>query len=210
MDCFMNNKTLQYYEYKTLNKCRIYLQVFTLADIVTGDGKRIQKNTWEGKKPTQLRPISNWPRWGKPSLAEWKIWRKAITNTFLQVTDRNLKQYLGAWVHKPENKWSIDIRDETLWEEKDKEWKCWKKVNRSYRLPRYKEDEYTIQSNHPPQEFILPTAVYHERNMIFQEGSTPIFITKPTQKPQHAYKRWLHRNIRIKGTMNHLLQCLKN
>ena len=47
MECFVRNgicpKDLQ-----KLNECRIFLQLITLADIVTGDGKRIALNFYNG------------------------------------------------------------------------------------------------------------------------------------------------------------------
>ena len=182
MECFMNNNTIQCYEHKTLNKCRIYLQVFTIADIATGDGKIISKNTWEGKKSSPLRPISNCPLWGKPSQAEWKIWRKAIISTFLVVADRNLKQHLGPWHLQPLRKWLTDIRDESLWEATNNQWKCWKKWHRSYIIPRYKEKQYTTTQIPPLEQFKKPTTVYIERNMIFKEGSLPTVPPKPNKK----------------------------
>jgi hypothetical protein len=37
-------------EFQDINKCRIYLQVLTLADIATGNGKQITNGTFIGRR----------------------------------------------------------------------------------------------------------------------------------------------------------------
>ena len=97
MQCFLDNPpNIPDYKMKTINKCRIFLQAFSLADISTGDGNRITKKAWVGKKSDALRHITGWPQWGNPSTAEWKVWRKSLTSTFSNnVANRYISEPLG-------------------------------------------------------------------------------------------------------------------
>ena len=49
MEEFRKNKMIKSNELKVLNKCRLYLKIFTLSDITSGDGKSIVSKAWTGK-----------------------------------------------------------------------------------------------------------------------------------------------------------------
>ena len=48
MKIFLNSKEIKKEWLPTLNKCRLYLQAFSLADITTGSGKYIREKAWHG------------------------------------------------------------------------------------------------------------------------------------------------------------------
>lgn len=209
MQSFMDNPIIQYYELKTLNKCRIYLQAFSLADITTGDGLRITKKAWEGIKASPMRDIEGWPLWGNPSVAEWKTWRKALTSTFSDhIANRYLRKSLGNWSSKPKARWYVDRRDDSLWEIIED--KCYRraKMNRSKRQPRY-QGELPESTATPNKEFLLPTTIFQEYGMIFQEGVTDVVTTPNNKATNFSYKQWLLRNVEYKGNIQYLIQCLQ-
>ena len=49
MQCFIYNG-LYGSQLASINRCQLYLQVFTLSDITTGDGLRIDKPSYSGLK----------------------------------------------------------------------------------------------------------------------------------------------------------------
>jgi hypothetical protein len=98
MSRFKQNTAIQKWQLKILNKCRLYLKVFLLSDIVTGDGTKIISEVWMGKKfKPQSRCTKNWPIWGKPMANEFNIWRTALKLTFCTSYDQKLIQPLGSW-----------------------------------------------------------------------------------------------------------------
>ena len=61
-----------------LNKCRKYLNVLTIGDIITGDGKHILKSIKHGQPPTCITSKMHWPNQGDPGAAAWSTWRRAL------------------------------------------------------------------------------------------------------------------------------------
>lgn len=87
MEEFLKHPLISESELHSLNKCRIFLQSFSLADITTGDGKEISKAAWDGKAVSPYRKNIHWPRWGKPTPSEWSQWKRAIRLTFTNQSD---------------------------------------------------------------------------------------------------------------------------
>ena len=175
MQCFLDNNIIPYYKMKTLNKCRLFLQAFTIADISTGDGMRITKNTWEGKKSNPIRTIKSWHLWGTPTTSEWKVLRKSLTTTFFNHTANIYLQHpLGRWLCTPINKWNIDPSVNSLQEKVTiNEQRQRLQLNRSKFMPRYKEQEFTTHQR-PTITACIPTTIFKDHNMIFQEGTSTI------------------------------------
>jgi hypothetical protein len=53
-----------------LNLCRLYLQVLTISDIVTGCGTQITKKVWHGERDTTRTSSYQWPEQGRPTLQD--------------------------------------------------------------------------------------------------------------------------------------------
>jgi Reverse transcriptase (RNA-dependent DNA polymerase) len=87
-----------------LNRCRMYLQVLTLAEIVTTDGKEFNDRGWtgvQGDKP-------GWPNQGVLPPREWTLWRDAIRRAFGNANDkssRTLETPLGDWTTEQPHRW---------------------------------------------------------------------------------------------------------
>ena len=93
MEAFQNNSAIRKEEWATLNKCRIFLKAFSLADISTGDGNFISKQAWAGSTSTTFRDSTQWPIWGKLTRSEWSQWQRAILLTFLEPNGKKLKNH---------------------------------------------------------------------------------------------------------------------
>ena len=89
-------KTLKYF-----NACRIFLQVFTLADICDGSGHGILKYSLQGIRHKDRRSSYEWPKQTQPSSAAWCILRNTLQSLFCVTTKgTRLRQPLGAWIHE--------------------------------------------------------------------------------------------------------------
>jgi len=78
-------KGLEEQSLESFSHCRLYLQVLTLSDILTGDGKYLQNAIYQGEKETQYTPCKGWPNQGKPPTKDWKTQLKSL----LQIQSEN-------------------------------------------------------------------------------------------------------------------------
>ena len=79
---------------RAVNRCRLFLQVCTLADISTGDGKAIHPQAY---LPIRFgrRNHYNWPYQGLPSSSDWTTWKAVLDTVFRQ--DNVFHSGLGHW-----------------------------------------------------------------------------------------------------------------
>ena len=82
---------------RKINRCRHYLQVTTIADICTGDGRIINTSAWKGERNPNHYTKYNWPQQQRPSGRDWTTWR----NLLRKITNPNTKfliNPLGPWL----------------------------------------------------------------------------------------------------------------
>ena len=107
-----------------LNRCRLFLQVTTLAEIVTADGKSIIQSAWEGRPKTTKTNKFFWPGQGNPPPADWKLFREAIGKVFqVDQQSRKLARPLNEW-DLPECDWNFyyNQEEERLYERQGHGW----------------------------------------------------------------------------------------
>eukprot|EP00978_Attheya_sp_CCMP212_P016644 scaffold43762_cov40-Attheya_sp.AAC.1 len=82
---------------RSLNRCRLHIQAYTLADVATGDGLQISKAAYN---LTCNHPTSNlhWPP-QQLTQADKLHWHTAISDIFGE--HRRLQTPLGRWCQKP-------------------------------------------------------------------------------------------------------------
>jgi hypothetical protein len=116
------------HELKKLNECRMYLEVTTLAEITSADGKNIKEMSWTGKKDRNKCNQYQWPR-SPPSLParHWQIWRKALRSCFLppmKTDKRELQMPLGDWEKDVTSTWQwfYSTEDDSLYKREGLLW----------------------------------------------------------------------------------------
>ena len=95
MDVFLKYGNYSVAELRLLNRCRMYLQVTTLSDITTGDGKFLADGALQGSESYQTDNY-DWPYQQKPPRAEWNAWAGEVRRHFAPIKDR-LSTPLGKW-----------------------------------------------------------------------------------------------------------------
>jgi hypothetical protein len=90
-------KTLQ-----VLNRCRIYLQVLSLSDITSADGKEIIPQVLIGDKLSDRKSNLEWPTQQKHPKNNWIIWASALNHIH---TRNRLKNKLTTWLSEPHQSW---------------------------------------------------------------------------------------------------------
>ena len=83
----------------SINRCRLYLNVFYLSDIVTGNGFFILHEALNGQSLTQHTSRWKWPRKSSPGTKDWRIWNIAIIDVWIQSETNRLRELLGDWIY---------------------------------------------------------------------------------------------------------------
>jgi hypothetical protein len=83
------------YQLGQINRCRVYLQVLTLADIVSADGLCIIPDILVGAPLLDRKSTLNWPSQQRPSNKDWAVWSSALRS--LQPKHK-LVIPLGEWL----------------------------------------------------------------------------------------------------------------
>ncbi|CAJ1969985.1 unnamed protein product [Cylindrotheca closterium] len=68
---------------KWLNWCRMFLQVCTVSDIVTADGRSIRESMWHGERDYTHRSSYQWPRTARPNRNHWRVWQEHLTRAYI-------------------------------------------------------------------------------------------------------------------------------
>lgn len=97
---------------QSLNECRLFLGVTTVAEIATADGLRLEQEIWHGR--STLVPPNNWPK-AKPSENDWILWKDALRRALLlpHSTSLALTQPLGPWTEQGLGRWRWWVHHET-------------------------------------------------------------------------------------------------
>ena len=102
-----------------LNRCRIYLQATTLADLVEGNGNRLRREAWDGTGPIGQSRFA-WPIQGKPPKQAWLRWQCALAKAFgVHMPGWKLEVPLGRWLYhelaRLDWEWFLSEEDERLY-----------------------------------------------------------------------------------------------
>jgi len=90
MQCFLlSNPTEK--ELRCLMDCREYLQVTTLADITSVDGKDTMLQVWQGRFYKRKIFSYSSPRQPPRTHLDWDMWRQILTPVIQNIFNRTLK-----------------------------------------------------------------------------------------------------------------------
>jgi hypothetical protein len=82
------------------NRCRVYLQVISIADVTSNYGRFLLKSYYLGTAaPT--RHWLQWPRQMKLRKQDWEQWRRALKMFLGSITTIALSSPLGMWFKTP-------------------------------------------------------------------------------------------------------------
>jgi hypothetical protein len=78
-----------------INRCRIYLWVFFLSDIVNIRGDTIEEWAINGERSNKRHSSWHWPVQQKPPRTMWNKWKAALIEVFNEQT--TLSAPMGDW-----------------------------------------------------------------------------------------------------------------
>ncbi|CAJ1931576.1 unnamed protein product [Cylindrotheca closterium] len=85
MDLFFNLEVEQE-ERLWLNWCQMFLQVCTVSDIVTADGRFHRRSVWNGLRDECCRSPYQWPRTVRPTWQHWNLWQTTLSRALFAPT----------------------------------------------------------------------------------------------------------------------------
>lgn len=111
-------------ERRAFNRCRLFKQVVTLADLVTGDGGSLTRWAMSPDPPLASNwphKAFHWPQQGRPSRADWVIWQRCLSG-FL--TRGRCVPTLGSWCSTADapDKWFLSPSEQALYEKTSIGW----------------------------------------------------------------------------------------
>ena len=71
-----------------LNRCRLFLQVVTLAEMLDGTSDKICNMACDGHRNFTRKSALLWPVQPRPDDNHWKLWRQALQKCFYLKVDR--------------------------------------------------------------------------------------------------------------------------
>ena len=90
---------------RRVNRCRIYLQVLTLSDIVDAHGETIIPQYLNGERFLDRSSIYRWPRQGRPTVKDWSLWEHTILQAYQTYGRNKLLHPVGRWNHHSHQQW---------------------------------------------------------------------------------------------------------
>ena len=117
MDTLLQNYDLPKKTLQSINRVRCHLQVFSVADIATGDGLKIRNQFLIGSAEIN-ESTWEWPL-EQPSNKDFKCWKMAMN---LLLDERSLLRHpVGRWLAQPHTRWKwFYAADEDVVYKKDK------------------------------------------------------------------------------------------
>ena len=125
-----------------LQRCRLHLQVLTLADIVDGYGAAVCQWAFEGARDLghSFRSHYVWPKQPKPAASEWIHWKGALV-TSLRLQTSNLlpvEFQLGPWIQFT-TPWQYEPTTDRIYHRSPHGWQFFSRIHsqRAVRYPRF-------------------------------------------------------------------------
>ena len=89
---------------QSFNRCRIKMQCVTMADIVHGDGKTLNKNMKSFSPEAAGNSKYDWAN-EAPSPQDWARWREGLKLLTSQNETLPFSERLGMWISEPHKVW---------------------------------------------------------------------------------------------------------
>jgi hypothetical protein len=99
-----------------ITRCRIYLRVFFLSDIVNIRGDIIKEWAINGERSNERHSSWHWPVQQRPPRTMWKKWKAALLEVFTDET--TLSTQMGDWfdtqTHQ-ESEWWLSVQERYIY-----------------------------------------------------------------------------------------------
>ena len=115
-------------ELQRINRCCIYLQVYSLSDILDGNGTGFSPMAYSCQLDTTIPHHYSWPRQPQPGPKSIAIWCKALRECFPRINGVTQHQ-LGEWLYPPTTDWCWFYvpTSHTIYQQHGQHWRIWRR-----------------------------------------------------------------------------------
>ena len=187
------------------NLCRLWLRVWRLSDISTGDGQAIQLCYWQGLAPSSLTDQYDWPRSERPSTSAWNAWRQAL-QSLTHGPNRVLRSPLRSWICPPgpSQDWFLSEEENRLYKATPNGNLVYLPVHlRANRRPRF---AYHHTSHEPLPVTCARTSTYTSGGLHIQHTGTRLTAIPPPPTSTH----WAVERLSLPLDIQPLLTAIQN
>jgi hypothetical protein len=113
-----------------INRCRVYLQVFFLSDIVNIQGDTIEEWAITGERSKARHSTWHWPVQQKPPRTMWNKLKADLIEVFNDKT--SLTAPMGDWLNTQnhqESEWWLSVQDKCIYRQNNVEWSQFTQLN---------------------------------------------------------------------------------
>ena len=117
MEVFGNEDEITSAMLQSINRCRLHMQVTTLANILTGSGNKFMGHALQCRKDENIPHYFQWAVQPRPNNRIRGIWRKALKVAFpICHCIRRLHYRLGTWLENYDDwNWFFHLGTELLY-----------------------------------------------------------------------------------------------
>jgi hypothetical protein len=167
--------------FRSLNRCRQYLQAYSLACITTGDGLQITQNAFNLVAPPACEQSKY--KWTHqfPTIKDRTIWKKVLICLFGKYL--RIPTPLGAWIcesHKRQP-WMYHRGSQVLYHQTDRGWHVFKSSQQYSLRHSQSMSRISVVPSAPEHLEVASTRKASPGSIIF-EGSAPKLILPVTQR----------------------------
>ena len=197
MESIINSDTYTDNEIRSINRCRLYLQVQNLSDITNGQGTNITYCARNHIRDPERITIYHWPNQPKPPKRDWELWDDALLHNLTTSEQLQISPRLQTWHKYPPftSPWTYSPSTENLY------YKTSSTTYNNYNITRHSRHHTTTYSlqNHTsltPND-VIPCIV----NRINPHQPILESIINPTITPSHNQRHiQYHNNIFMNQT----------
>lgn len=179
-------------ELEGINRCRLYQQVSSVADITTGNGYSSTQTAWQDDFDDTRPHYFSWPFQARPSATDQALWKQALQCLIApNSSQRHLQQPLSPWTIQDEQWiWYLEPAYHRVYQRTRTTWNLWIPSHRRRQrnaTPSYILSEEDIQ----PPPGLEPATVYRLGDTIRCTGSTTNYIDTTISTPPTTLQEYI-------------------
>jgi Reverse transcriptase (RNA-dependent DNA polymerase) len=161
---------------QAVNRCRLFLKAFTLADITSGDGNYVIEDNLHGTQRNNESKYT-WPRQQRPPTGDWNVWRKAIRETFCDNSSYRLYNPLRKWITTSRKfRWYHSESEQRIYKMSDSGWNYLSVNLTRSRVKIFRETDNTVS-------YELPSDL--RRTVTVEKGTGQFVITGTAEEEEN-------------------------
>jgi hypothetical protein len=154
-----------------INRCRLYMQATTLADITNGYGTRLSTNAKVCRRDPSRTSMYNFPIQPRPGKETIRLWKRALKKCFPLLYNISLSPQLHCWTVPVDktHQWFYLPRQQQLFQKiNDHRYRIWKRSSRAGHLGLFPKFEKFSNTMTIPKCSVRATIEYVDnRNVRF-------------------------------------------